>query len=88
MNFDGEGPSERLDKQHETIRDLMLDGEWRTLGQIAIATGFPHASISAQLRHLRKERFGSYQVHKRNEGSGLWTYQVEAPIETGQGKLL
>jgi hypothetical protein len=38
---------------------------WRTLAEIARATRYPEASVSAQLRHLRKSRFGGYRVRKR-----------------------
>jgi hypothetical protein len=39
----------RLTKQLERVFDLMRDGRWRTLQEIADATGDPHASIRAQL---------------------------------------
>ncbi len=70
---------ERLTKQIIRIIHLMLDANWRTLGEIAELTGDPQASISAQLRHLRKKRFGSHQINKRRrgpEGNGLWEYQL------------
>ena len=41
--------------------------------------GDPEASASAQLRHLRKPRFGSHTVEKRNRGArefGLWEYRL------------
>ncbi|MBU8921229.1 MAG: hypothetical protein KOO63_05370 [Bacteroidales bacterium] len=72
----------RLYKQHEVIRGYMLyayrhGSGWRTLAEIEKATGFPQASISAQLRHLRKPRFGSYAVDKRRRrDAGLWEYRV------------
>lgn len=70
----------RLARQHEVIKELMLDGVWRTLGQIADATGYKEASISAQLRHLRKRRFGGYVVRRRKASErGLFEYRVEAP---------
>lgn len=72
-----DGP--RLIRQHERIRDLMLDGTWRTLAEIAAATGDHEASVSAQLRHLRKPSFGGHVVSKRRRGlvsRGLWEYQV------------
>ncbi len=71
---------ERLTRQHERIRDLMLDGAWRTLGEISLATGDPPASVSAQLRHLRKARFGAFTVQKRYAGNGLYTYRVEQSL--------
>jgi hypothetical protein len=70
----------RLTNQIARIRDLMLDGRWRTLREIARATRDPEASVSAQLRHLRKERFGSYLVERRARSSrriiGLFEYRV------------
>lgn len=72
----------RLEKQHHRIRDLMLDGKWRTLNRIAEVTGDPVASVSAQLRHLRKERFGLYRVERRASGNrdhGLYEYRVLPP---------
>jgi hypothetical protein len=71
----------RLGLQHERIRDLMLDGEWRTLNEISEKTGDPQASVSAQLRHLRKPRFGSFIVLKRRRGEdtqGLYEYHVSS----------
>lgn len=72
----------RLKNQLRDIRVLMSDGNWRTLSEIERVTGHPAASVSAQLRHLRKERFGSFVVNKRRSGdkrSGLFEYQVLPP---------
>lgn len=74
--YDHERDSERLSQQHLRVRELMLDGKWRTLDQISEATGDPPASVSAQLRHLRKERFGGYLVEKRYISRGLFEYRV------------
>jgi hypothetical protein len=68
---------ERLDKQQTVIKQLMSDGKYRTIFAIAAVTGFPETSISAQLRHLRKARFGSYTVNRRHITRGLFEYQVE-----------
>ncbi len=67
---------ERLRGQQLRIWELMRDGRWLTLGQIAAATADPEASISAQLRHLRKPRFGGHIVNKRYLADGLFEYQV------------
>ncbi len=79
----------RLRRQHEVIRDLLLHnpmssyrkgGPWWTLSEIAQWTGYPEASISAQLRHLRRKRFGSYRVEKRRrDEGGTWEYRVRRP---------
>ncbi len=79
----------RLRTQLETIREVMLCAaqrdSWLTLREIAAITHYGEASISAQLRHLRKPAFGSYVVEKRRregdpaEGGtrGVWEYKLE-----------
>lgn len=80
--FDEALDGERIRKQRDRVRDWMLGhGEWRTLAEIREALRFADSSISAQLRHLRKPRFGSYRVEKRRrDGSGTWEYRV-SPAE-------
>lgn len=78
----------RLTGQIRRIFDLMVDGHWRTLREIQYTTKDPPASISAQLRHLRKKRFGSHTVDKRHRGErcrGLWEYRLVPP---GQAPIL
>ncbi len=70
----------RLAGQILRVYELMQDGRWRTLQAIADATGDPHASISAQLRHLRKGKFGAHTVERRHVGGGLFEYRM--PEET------
>jgi hypothetical protein len=77
--YENEADHKRLSLQHVRIKELMKDGVWRTLDEIARATGDPAASVSAQLRHLRKPRFGAHIVNKRRRNGpegGLWEYQV------------
>jgi len=69
----------RLTGQIHRIFELMRDGRYRTLGEISNITGDGEASISAQLRHLKKERFGGHTLNKQHRGdrkSGLWEYQL------------
>ncbi len=71
---------DRLAGQILRIYELMQDGRWRTLAEIAEVTGDPPASVSAQLRHLRKPRFGAHNIAKRPRGErsrGLWEYAME-----------
>lgn len=68
----------RLAKQLDRVRDLMCDGQWRTLAAIESATGSPQASVSARLRDLRKPRFGGLTVERRRVASGgLWEYRIK-----------
>jgi hypothetical protein len=68
----------RLTGQIRDIFGLMQDGEWRTLPDIASTTGHGEASVSAQLRHLRKPRFGGYTVDRRHVKNGLHEYRVSS----------
>ena len=69
---------DRLQGQTRKIFNLMSDGIFRTLAEIEAITGYPQASISAQLRHLKKLRFGGHTINKRRkyEVRGLWEYQL------------
>ena len=69
----------RLTGQLKRVYNAMLDSKWRTLSEIEKLTGDPQASISAQLRHLRKPRYGSHEINKRPRGerkNGLFEYQL------------
>lgn len=66
----------RLTGQLLKIWDVVSDGSWKTLRQIAEATGGPESSVSANLRHLRKPRFGGHTVEKVHVGEGLYRYRV------------
>lgn len=66
----------RLKGQLLRVWICMSDGKWRTLGEIAKITGDPESSVSAQLRHLRKERFGAHTVEKEYKDFGLFVYRL------------
>jgi hypothetical protein len=88
MRFDGATvdmrDADRLGRQLWAVRMLMRDGRWRTLTEIqsllvdeGVQAMLP--SVSARLRDLRKERFGSYTVDRRaraGAGRGLFEYRV------------
>jgi hypothetical protein len=69
---------DRLRRQLGRVFELMMDGRWRTLFEVAEVTGDPQTSISAQIRNLRKPRFGGYEVQKRRRcgTSGSWEYRL------------
>lgn len=81
LRFDGDDykparDDERLSLQYGRIFELMKDGKWRTLAEIEKRTGDPPASISAQLRHMRKPRFGGHTINRQYLGNGLYQYQL------------
>lgn len=66
----------RLTGQLQRVHAYVADGQWHTLHEIAKATGDPEASISAQLRHLRKARFGGHTVEREYIENGLYRYRL------------
>lgn len=92
--FDESRDGERVARQMDRVRDLMIDGVWRTLPEISAALArrhpgsrFPEGSVSAQLRHLKKEKFGGYRLEKEHIGDGLYRYQLLPPLPQGQQQL-
>jgi hypothetical protein len=84
----GEYDARRLRSQREIIRDVMLSAAdcetWLTLGELRALTHYGEASISAQLRHLRKTENGGYDVVKRHrEGAS-----PERPGTDGRGECV
>lgn len=78
--FDGktyepsDGP--RLGGQLAQAAPQMRDGQWRTLYEIAHATGCTTQSVSARLRDLRKPRYGSHPVERRRVSAGVFQYRA------------
>jgi hypothetical protein len=90
--FDGSGydpalDGDRLRRQLGRVWNLMRDGHWRTLYEIADTTGDPQTSISAQLRHLRKPRFGGYTVDKRRRTALGGTYEYRLVLDAEGARL-
>lgn len=78
--FDPGQDHDRLATALGRVYQLMSDGQWRTLPEIAEACGCSEAGASARLRDLRKTKFQSgfpvRAVNSRRREAGLWEYQV------------
>lgn len=98
----GEYDARRLRSQREVIRDVMLAAAecdtWLTLGELRALTHFGEASISAQLRHLRKLENGAHDVSKQRRegavvaraaadgrGECVWEYRIMRTLESDHG---
>ncbi len=67
----------RLTKQLQGVYNCIRSGSWQTVQEIADITNYPQASISAQLRNLRKERFGGMDVEGRyRSGTRIFEYKL------------
>lgn len=75
-DYNHQRDSARLENQYHRIFSAMQDGQPRTLKQIAELTNDPESSISAQLRHMRKPRFGGHTINRVYISNGLFTYQL------------
>ena len=77
--FDPAKDQKRLEKQIGRVWRCMEDGQWYTLEFIATWTGDPEASVSAQIRNLRKPRFGGYTIEKKRSKptGGTWLYRLK-----------
>ena len=73
--FDLERDGKRLGNQARRVFEVMRDGQWHTLEQIAERTGDPEASVSARLRQFRG--FGMV-VEREFVLRGLWRYRMAA----------
>ena len=88
-DYKAEFDFKRLTGQIRRIFITMKDGQWRTLGEISATTGDGESSISAQLRNMRKERYGTHSILKRRRGepsNGLFEYKLEPSYK--QQKLI
>ncbi len=66
----------RLTSQLRRIWNVISDGRWYSLEDISQGAGAPTPSVSAQLRHLRKPRFGAHRIERRHRGRGLYEYRL------------
>jgi len=79
ITYEAKHDRSRLAAQSSRVFTLMSDGAWRTLGEIAEATGDPQQSVSARLRDFRKARWGGHVVERRARGKrseGLFEYRL------------
>jgi len=83
---------EEDETQLAAIRELTTRasarGVWLTLAEIAEATEFAEASISAQLRHLRKAHHGGYHVEKRHRCSARGMATLRKIRDTRRGPVI
>lgn len=75
-DLEGANKDARLTTQLARIYDLMSDGVWRSLPEIADAVRCTETSASARLRDLRKSRFGGHIVERDMPEPGFYLYRL------------
>ena len=76
-DYDHKRDGIRLTGQLERVFNVMKSGEWITLRQLSDRARCPEASASAQLRNLRKDRFGGFEVEKKYDHMGVFSYRLK-----------
>ena len=66
----------RLTGQIKRVHEVMSDGNWHTLDWISECATAPHSSASAQLRNLRKPKFGGFEIEREYISNGLYKYRM------------
>lgn len=66
----------RLSGQLKRVYEFMSDHKWHTLQEIADACYGTEAAVSARLRDLRKQKYGSHVVEKEHVFNGLYQYRL------------
>lgn len=88
--FDGETYIPMIDHKRLTgllkrVYEVMSDGHWHTLYELAIKANGSQTSVSARVRDLRKDKFGGMTVERRRIDRGLFEYRLK--LEGQQGRL-
>lgn len=74
--YDPDQDHQRLKGQLWRVFQLMSDGKYRTLAEIAEDAQGTEASVSARLRDLRKEQYGGREIQRQRVAGGLWEYRM------------
>lgn len=76
-DYNAERDKQRLSGQLLDIFNIVKDGNWYSVTDIEELTGYKGTSISAQLRNLRKTRFGGYDIERRHISDGFYQYRLK-----------
>jgi len=68
----------RMTGQLKKVFELMQDGQWHTIRQVAKYAQCCEVSAGTRIRDLRKERFGGHTVKRRRDRNrpGVFRYRL------------
>lgn len=76
-HYDPEKDRERLTCQMKGVLECLLPGKWLTVSELSNKTNYPEPSISAQLRNMRKVKFGGLDIPGRyRKGTRIFEYRL------------
>lgn len=86
--YDPHEDYERLRSQLMHIFVFLRAHPWSTAEEIAKALGYLAQSVAAQIQHLRKEKYGAYEVTGRfRKGTRVYEYAITGGKGTGKPRL-
>ena len=63
--------------REELVFEVLSDGKWHTLKELADQTGYPEASVSCSIRTLRKPDYGNFTVVKEYDSTNrVYIYRI------------
>ena len=63
--------------REELTFEVLSDGRWHTLKELAEKTGFPEASVSCSIRTLRKPDYGRFSIEKEYDATNrVYLYRM------------
>ena len=71
-HYDKDRDEPRLTNQRDLIMEYIKRHRDFSVDEVALALSFPENSVSSQIRHLRKEKFGDHCIPIRHVGGGLY----------------
>lgn len=74
--YDAQQDEARLTGQLRRVWDVMIDGQWHTLAELAARCDGSEAAISARIRDFRKPKFGGHTVERVRVQDGLYRYRL------------
>jgi hypothetical protein len=84
--YDAEKDHARLTSQLQRVSLIISDGRWHSLFQLSKLTGDPEGSVSARLRDLRKDKFGSQIIERKRKGN-TFLYRLGVRIADKDGQV-
>lgn len=76
-------PSSQLSILLAALGYMVVGGarQWHTLRSLSLATGAGEATVSANLRHLRKREYGAHVILKRySSAMRLYEYKLNGGV--------
>lgn len=66
----------KLNKGLQRVLDIMSDGEWWKMDEIAAQADMREGSVGSRIRELREPRHGGYTIERRHVGDRQYEFRL------------